>query len=232
MKERIQLVAAAVSLTALLAYTLVHTGGLLARYIHPAFVGYVAAFGIELSIVGLSLRIGDMRRARHNTGFFVAVLVAVVLVSAVANVAEGFYALQGEVLTVRNVSQLDPVQSVILFLATGLISLIVFALSEIIGTDIGAAIRKAERDAAKVAKVAPALPEVATPLPGVASALPEVATPLPELAPPDGLTQAQGQVWLAIKSNPDATQREIAEMLGISRQAVGQHVAKMNGALK
>lgn len=69
MKDKTQIIVAAVSLFALLTYTLVHTGGLLARYIHPPVIGYVAALGIELSIVSLSLRIGDMRRARQSDRF-------------------------------------------------------------------------------------------------------------------------------------------------------------------
>ena len=149
MKDKIQIIAAAVSLAALLAYTLVHTGGLLARYIAPAFVGYIAAFGIELSIVSLSLRIGDMRKARQSDRFFTAVLVSVVAVSAVANVAEGFATLHGQPLTVATAGQLDPVQATIGILATGVISLIVVALSEITGNDVSAAIRKAEREARK-----------------------------------------------------------------------------------
>jgi hypothetical protein len=99
MKAKIQLSVGIVSLVALLAYTLAHTGALLAQYVSPGFIGYVAAFGIELSIVSLSLRIGDLRKSQQSTGFFLFVLVSVVIVSAIANVSEGFYTMYQEQLT-------------------------------------------------------------------------------------------------------------------------------------
>lgn len=140
MKDKIQLIAGIISLVGLLAYTLVHTGGLLARYIEPHGVGYVAAMGIEIAIVSLSLRIGDLKRGNLDYRFFLFVLVSVVVVSALANVAEGFATSTGERLTVGNVSRMDIVEVVIGLSATGLISLIVLALSEIIGTDVQAVI--------------------------------------------------------------------------------------------
>ena len=145
-KLNIQLIAGAIALACLLSYTLVHTGGLLAHYIKPAFVGYVAAFGIEASIVGLSLRIGDLKRSKQSTTFFIFVLVAVVIVSAIANIAEGFYTQQEQFLTLATIRQLDPIQAVIGLTATGLISLIVLAMSEIIGTDLTAVAKQAAKD--------------------------------------------------------------------------------------
>ncbi len=146
MKAKVQIGVTVLSLLALLTYTLVHTGGLLARYVHPAVIGYVAAFGIEAAVVSLSLRIGELRRSKQSTGFFLFVLVAVVVVSAVANIAEGFTAVQGEQLTSRTIQQLDPVQAFIGLSATGLVSLIVLALAEILGTDVDTAVKQAERE--------------------------------------------------------------------------------------
>lgn len=60
---RAQAVFGAVSLIALLLYTWTHTGALLARYVEPDKVGYICAFGVELAVVSLSLRIGDLRRS-------------------------------------------------------------------------------------------------------------------------------------------------------------------------
>ena len=48
----------------------------------------------------------------------------------------------------------------------------------------------------------------------------------------DELTDAQRRVYDAIKAQPDASYTEIGELLGISRQAVSGHVARMNGVLK
>lgn len=135
-KTKIQTAISFISLAALLVYTFVHTGGLLSGYVQPLAVGYVAAFGIEMSIVSLSLRIGELRRARADSGFFLFVLVSVVIVSAIANIAEGFETSQGIELTTDTMKRLDIVQATIGLVATGLISLIVLALSEIIGTDV------------------------------------------------------------------------------------------------
>lgn len=145
MKAKMQLVIGIVSLVALLAYTLAHTGALLAQYVSYGLIGYVAAFGIELSIVSLSLRIGELRKTRQSAGFFYFVLVSVVIVSAVANVAEGFHVAYKERLTLSSVGKLDFLQAAIGVTATGLISLIVLALSEIFGTDVSHTVKAMER---------------------------------------------------------------------------------------
>lgn len=152
MKAKAQLTVGIISLVALLAYTLVHTGGLLARYIEPGLIGYIAAFGIEASVVSLSLRIGELRKSKQSTKFFVFVLVSVVIVSAIANIAEGFEAAQGVTLTLETVKQLDVVQATIGLTATGLISLIVLALSEIVGTDVTQTIKVVEKERREATK--------------------------------------------------------------------------------
>ena len=149
MSNKLQVLAGVISLVALLAYTLVHTGGLLADYVRPQFVGYIAAFGIELAVVSLSLRIGDLRRTGQDFRFFMFVLVAVVVVSALANIAEGFAVAHNADLTSTTIRQLDVIQAVIGLTATGLISLIVLALSEIIGTDVQTMVRESEKQRRK-----------------------------------------------------------------------------------
>lgn len=145
MSTKLQIIAGSVSLTALLAYTLVHTGGLLATYVAPWQVGYIAAFGIELAVVSLSLRIGDLKRSGQDFRFFMFVLVSVVVVSALANISQGFAVAHKAEMTLANISQLDAIQAIIGLTATGLISLIVLALSEIIGVDVNAVVRETER---------------------------------------------------------------------------------------
>ena len=157
MKQRLQLMAGSVALTALLTYTLVHTGGLLAAYVEPSFVGYIAAFGIESAIVSLSLRIGDVKRSGQKPGFFYFALVSAVVVSAIANISEGFAVSQGVKLTVASVNQLDIVQAIIGISATGLISLLVLVLSEIVGTDVNVAVKASRRQATKAALSTPNL---------------------------------------------------------------------------
>lgn len=140
---RAQAVFGAVSLVALLLYTWTHTGALLARYVEPDKVGYICAFGVELAVVSLSLRIGDLRRSGQTAGLFVGVLVAVLVVSALANIAEGYAAMyDGQLLTLDRIHTLDRLQALFGLSATGLISVIVFALSDIIGSDVR---RAAER---------------------------------------------------------------------------------------
>ncbi|MBK9497234.1 MAG: hypothetical protein IPO08_22495, partial [Xanthomonadales bacterium] len=126
------------SLVGVLLYNWTHTGGLLASYVKPEFVGYIAAAGIELAVVGLSLRIDEMRRAQADATFHLVTLAAVVIVSALANIAQGYLVKFGTELTSANIGRLDAVQVVVSLAATGLLSLVVFALAEVVGHDIGA----------------------------------------------------------------------------------------------
>jgi len=121
------------ALILLLNYNLFHTGALLARYSMEPWVGYGAALAVEVTVVVMSLQIGERREKTLDTVFFYAVLATLVGVSFVANVVEGHYIRYGEQLTVANVSDIDPIQAVVGLLATGLISLITFALAEVIG---------------------------------------------------------------------------------------------------
>lgn len=134
-EKRVSVALGLISLVPLLVYTFIHTGGLLSRYITPWYAGYICAFGIELTVVSLSLRIGRSGET-HKQGFFYFVLVSVVFVSAIANASEGFTTFYQRDLTSVTFREIDWVQGVIGGVATALISLIVFSLSEIIGTDL------------------------------------------------------------------------------------------------
>lgn len=125
-------------------YNWTHTGGLLASYAAEPKVGYIAAAGIELAIVGLSLRISELRKSQADDRFFVWTLIGVVVVSAAANIAEGYTVKFSEALTLVNIQRLDIVQALIGLLSTGLLSLVTFALAEIVGGDITAAVSNAE----------------------------------------------------------------------------------------
>lgn len=219
MKEKIQIGVTVLSLFALLTYTLVHTGGLLARYVHPAAIGYVAAFGIEAAVVSLSLRIGELRRSRQSTGFFFFVLIAVVVVSAVANIAEGFTAVQGEALTLATVRSLDPVQAFIGLAATGLVSLIVLALAEILGTDVETAVKQADKERKR---------QPATRRSGTGAAVPAVGVQIENTVESPSIERAR-----AAKAEKDAVNRaEAMEMLltfvaehpDASLSRIGQHI--------
>lgn len=151
-KDSIRLVASLIALVTLLAYTFWHTGGLLSHYINPGWIGYVAAFGIELSVVSLSLRIGELKRSGLSVKWFTSVLVAVVTVSTIANVSEGHLTLTDSPLTWQTAQALDWMQAIIGFTSTALISLIVFSLSEIIGDDVNETIKVIEREGKRQAK--------------------------------------------------------------------------------
>ncbi len=135
-----------ISLVALLTYNFFHTGAALARYVAPFQVGYVAAFGIETAIVSMSIRIGDLRKAKQDSRLLVGVLIAVLAVSTLANVSEGFSVQYGQHLTADAVYQLDWLQGLIGFCMTGLISLVVFAMSEVVSSDVETVVKEHERE--------------------------------------------------------------------------------------
>lgn len=126
------------ALAFLLIYNFIHTGSLLASHVAPTlwWVGYLAAAGIELSVVALARQIGRRKHNAQDTSFFYIVLGMVVLVSALANASEGFLARYGEVPTVELIKGIDPFQFTVWMAATALISLIVLSLSEIFGQDV------------------------------------------------------------------------------------------------
>lgn len=214
MKAKAQLSVGIISLIALLAYTLVHTGGLLARYIEPGLIGYVAAFGIECSVVSLSLRIGELRKSKQSATFFIFVLVAVVVVSAIANIAEGFETAQGVRLTAENVKQLDAVQAIIGLTATGLISLIVLALSEIVGTDVTTTIKLVEKERKAATK-------------NVTNSLSVTPIDKARQAKKDKLAKRRNKVLSFLQDG--MTEETIADKLNVSVRTIQRDISALNG---
>jgi hypothetical protein len=218
----------------LLSYTWTHTGGLLAEYVNPAFVGYVAALGIELSIVGLSLRIGELKRSGLDARFFVATLIAVVTVSALANIAMGYAVKFGEALTVSNVGKLDIVQAVVSLAATGLISLVTFALAELVGQDVTAAVKVSSKS---VKPAAVTVPQVTTDVLNT-EALTAFPMPIEQARAVKGDSDAQQKAAAIdalvtyLTSNPDATVSELARVIGKSRPTVYNYLDELETAGK
>lgn len=202
MNTKLQIIAGAVSLTALLVYTLVHTGGLLATYVAPWQVGYIAAFGIELAVVSLSLRIGDLKRTGQDFRFFMFVLVSVVIVSALANISQGFTVAHKAEMTLQHIRQLDAIQAIIGLTATGLISLIVLALSEIIGVDVNAVVRQMEREQRIVERI---------------ERKPNTPTEQMTLVRIKNAEQRRTKLLKILNDEPDTTYTSIAERLNIAR---------------
>ncbi len=160
----IQIVASAVSLLALLSYTWVHTGKMLSRYIDPAWVGYIAALGVELAIIALSIRIGLQKGERWEV-FGVKIskfsranftLLFVLLVSSIANIYEGyvirFPSRDFKSVEWADLQSLGIVEVSVGLAATLVIPIVVFALSEIVGGDVEQTQRAVERNRKKYRK--------------------------------------------------------------------------------
>lgn len=116
----------------LLLYSWKHTGDLLARHINPMQIGYICALGIELSVVWLSWKLGKTHTLKSMSG---VALMMVVVVSAAANLSEGFYVRYETEMTLSSFASIDWIQFGISVMATLLISIIVFALSEVLSGD-------------------------------------------------------------------------------------------------
>jgi predicted transcriptional regulator len=219
MKAKAQLTVGILSLVALLIYTLAHTGALLSQYVRPPIIGYIAAFGIEAAIVSLSLRIGELKKSQQSATFFYFVLVATVVTSAVANVAEGFYTLYGEHLTINSVSQLDFAQAGIGVTATGLISLIVLALSEIVGTDVTQTAKQLERE--RNQKVSQATINVTNST--SFEATPEAAERARQakmLQDIETKEQRREVIVTVLSNKPDTDVTDLARVAGVTRQTI------------
>ena len=132
-KFTMQVIITAVALVLVLVYNWIHTGSLLASYVEPWVIGYVAALGIELAVVGLSLQIGQRRRNHADARFFYFVLISVVVVSALANMSQGHVQRYQSEITVDSVTTIDAIQGIVGIAATALLSLIVMAMAEIVG---------------------------------------------------------------------------------------------------
>lgn len=125
-----------IGLVCLLSYTFVHTGGLFARYIYPEYFGYAAAFGVEVLIAGLAWRYARATPTQKKKKLLWFALVIALAVSMFANITEGYFTRYGEHLTIANIGQIDWIQAFVGVAATGLISLLVFAISDIVGVDV------------------------------------------------------------------------------------------------
>ena len=175
-----------------------------------------------------------MKRSGLDARFFVATLIAVVTVSALANIAMGYAVKFGEPLTVANVGQLDIVQAVVSLAATGLISLVTFALAELVGQDVSAAVKVSSRGVKPAAVTVPTVtPEVSN-----TEALTALSTPIEQAraVKADSDTQQKAAAVDALvsylTSNPDATVSELARVIGKSRPTVYNYLDELEAAGK
>lgn len=120
---------------ALLGYTFVHTGAVLARHIEPAVLGYVAAFGIEGLIIVLSWRRAFRRSATQSVSWTLAIVLSI---SAIANLYEGYAVKYGQELTWQLLLELDPFQALVWVMVTLVVPFLVFVAGDVVGSGVEA----------------------------------------------------------------------------------------------
>ena len=132
----------AVGLFGLLSYTFWHTSHWFGRYISPPDFGYGAAIGAELIIVMMSYKLAKSR----SGGFLYFALIGALFISAWANYYEGFATYhRTEPNTITWWANFDIILFVSSLLATGLISLLVFAVTDILSGDVTTVSNKVEK---------------------------------------------------------------------------------------
>lgn len=222
-KQRAQLVTvlSLMALVAVLSYTFAHTGSLLARYIRPEMLGYVAAAGVELTVIAMSLQfnlLGDKGKSLGSKSLFLFVFVATLTVSALANVSEGFRVSMSMELTSVTFKQVDPVVAIIGVSATGLLSLVTMSLAELLGDSFGV-------------------------VSGIVTNLADAARQSSkDIAPGDTMdagrqkaidtqraskTEAINALVDILRDNPNTTKTELAQQVGKSRATVNNYLAEL-----
>lgn len=136
LEHRIILGLSVFALIMLLAYTGVHTANVLARYVQPPFIGWLAAFGIELTIALMAWRLARGKSEGKANIFIVGALLFALFVSMLANVDEGYRINYQDSLVIANLGKLDVFQGIVGLAVTGLIPVLVFAISEIVGSEL------------------------------------------------------------------------------------------------
>jgi DNA-binding CsgD family transcriptional regulator len=214
----------------LLSYTFVHTGAVLARHINPPALGYIAAFGIEGLIAVLSWR----RAFKAGAGQAVNITLAIVLViSAVANLYEGYAVKYGSELTVAGLGNLDYIQVVVGVLVTAVIPFLVFMAGEVMGQgleELGKFISHSVSLPVEPVSLPsePVEPVVSLPVEVVA---PIYDTPIEAVTlPDDTITPRQERVLQMISDK--MTQSAIAKEIGVSRITIARDIAALNGKVK
>jgi len=198
-RKQIQIIFGVLSLAALLSYNFIHTGELLSKFIVISGIGYVAAFGIEACVVAMSVKMSD-----NPTKLVKFVLVTTLIVSGLANITQGYEAFYNEPLTVANIVKIDLIQSIVGLASTGLISLIVFALSDILGAEtLGTRKKIVKAFKQKVQSI--------------------------ESKSDSKLSKSERQQKVAQLLSEGVTQEKVAELLNVSRGTIVRDKSELNG---
>jgi predicted HTH transcriptional regulator len=155
------------------------------------------------------------------------------VISALANISEGYRTMYGEPLTVSNIGQLDIIQAIVGLSATGLISLIVFALSEIIGVDVETTERVAQRAKPKT-EPRPVEPvKVSNTVESNAdSVLVEQAREVKQQNDDERIVERREHMAAYLDENPDTGPTKLAQVFDISRSTVYSDLKALNGRVK
>lgn len=138
-----------------LQYVFLHTSSLLIRLVEYPISAYIAAFGIEITIIIISFDIGARQGKEESTWHLKGILLFALFSSACANIIEGFLIrTKNDLEAWADVIKLGWVQAGVAFLFTAGIPLLVYALSDTLGlyaakevTSVQSAIKKEENQA-------------------------------------------------------------------------------------
>lgn len=253
------------TLVTLLVYTFVHTGGLLSEYVEPFQVGYVAALGIEAAIITMSIRLGKLLRQLAQNAYrgretwlsFVwqgLTLLFVLTVSAIANIVEGHKVKHGAELTLTTIQELDALQIVIGLVATGVIPVVVLAMTEIVSGEVKAimgigeaSLQQGEPESATMEAPAPSVQieslNAQPLLPSLTAGLQidlheeaidfwgeaeDVQAPATVAQKPDGVSGDAWEAWQLLKSG--ISKSEIAKGMGVHPATVGRWIQSVEKA--
>lgn len=133
----------------LLSYTFVHTGNVLAGFVRPSWIGFVAAFGIELLVALMAWRYAQAKRSERTDKFLRFALIATLFVSALANLTEGFHVRYQTDLSWAEITQIGVTQFVIAVAMTGLIPVLVFAVTDLLASDVNKYVKQVQPKANK-----------------------------------------------------------------------------------
>jgi DNA-binding transcriptional ArsR family regulator len=223
-KAQIQMVLSLLALVAMLGYTFWHTGTLLSRYINPWWLGFVAAAGVELTVVAMSIHfdlLSDRDKSLLSKALFLFVFTSTLAVSAMANVSEGFYTAKGLTLTMSTFGQIDPVQAVIGISATGLLSICVMSLAEMLGDSFSVMLGIVS----DVGKLARQHGCVAASLDGF-----DVGRGIAHDTARVSKQQAIAAMLSLLADRPNINKTELAAAIGKSRATVGNYLAELTAA--
>lgn len=231
-KGQVVVILSLLALVCVLVYTFWHTGALLSHYIAPGWLGYIAAAGIELTVISMSVQFRDIltsaARSRFTKGLFVFVFLAALAVSALANVSEGFRTATGLLFTSATFSTMDSWVWIVGVSATGLLSLVVMSLAELLGDSFNVVLGIADglRPERQVSTITVESVNTAILTQPMTRQLPAPTLESAREARRVSAEKARTALGAYLAAHPDATQAEAGAAVGRSRAWVSDQLRK------